>query len=307
MINKLELIKIFCTVAETLHFRDSAQRLAVSPQVVSRGIHELEAALGEVLFQRSTRQVKLSDFGMRFLPQARQLLADSEALFSQSRHREQEQRIAGLVRVAVPEMALMQQVLGDLWDKLADYPDLMLDWRSSLNLADVVDEQIDVGIRFGTPEDSRLVIRKVGTAQDCIVAAPKLLEKIGTPADWQSLQRHHSPHYPLSSLLNPNTGRAWSWYLSNQHQFPPNRAKFMSNNMQNELITVLKGQTIACLPYLMCHPYLASGELIELFPDMPRKQWTAYIYRPQRNITPPRVKLVFDLLGDILKERLVLG
>ena len=90
MINKLELIKIFCTVAETLHFRDSAQRLAVSPQVVSRGIHELEAALGEVLFQRSTRQVKLSDFGMRFLPQARQLLADSEALFSQSRHREQE-------------------------------------------------------------------------------------------------------------------------------------------------------------------------------------------------------------------------
>lgn len=172
MINKLELIKIFCTVAETLHFRDSAQRLAVSPQVVSRGIHELEAALGEVLFQRSTRQVKLSDFGMRFLPQARQLLADSEALFSQSRHRKQEQRIAGLVRVAVPEMALMQQVLGDLWDKLADYPDLTLDWRSSLNLADVVDEQIDVGIRFGTPEDSRLVIRKVGTAQDCIVAAP---------------------------------------------------------------------------------------------------------------------------------------
>ncbi len=89
MINKLELIKIFCTAAETLHFRDSAQRLAVSPQVVSRGIHELEEALGEVLFQRSTRQVKLSDFGMRFLPQARQLLADSEALFSPSRHREQ--------------------------------------------------------------------------------------------------------------------------------------------------------------------------------------------------------------------------
>jgi DNA-binding transcriptional LysR family regulator len=58
---------------------------------------------------------------------------------------------------------------------------------------------------------------------------------------------------------------------------------------------------------VMCHPYLAGGELIELFPDMPRKQWTAYIYRPQRNITPPRVKLVFDLLGDILKERLVLG
>lgn len=297
--NRFDALKVFVTVAETLHFKEAAQRLAVSPQVITRTINELEQELGEVLFQRSTRQVKLSDFAKQFLPQAEQLLADSEALFAK-KSTPQEQDIAGIVRIAVPEMALMKEVLGELWDRLADYPDLMMDWRSQLQLVDVVDEQIDVGVRFGTPEDSRLIIRKVGTAEDCIVASPKLLAKVGMPKDWTSLQRH----YPLSALLNPNTGRAWNWYLSNQNQFAPTKPKFLSNSMENELVSVLKAQTFACLPRLMCRPYLATGELVELFPELERKQWTAYVYRPQRSVTHPRVKLVFDVLADCLTEKL---
>lgn len=80
--NRFEALKIFCTLAETLHFKETAKQLAVSPQVVTRTINDLESTLGEVLFVRSTRQVKLSDFGKQFLPQARQLLADSDALFA---------------------------------------------------------------------------------------------------------------------------------------------------------------------------------------------------------------------------------
>ena len=299
--NKLDALKIFCSVAETLQFRESAHRLAVSPQVITRTISELEKELGEVLFQRSTRQVKLTDFGKQFLPQAQQLLADSERLFSKE-SLIVEQHIAGVVRIAVPDMGLMRDVLAELWDKLADYPDLMIDWRSDLGLVDVVDEQIDVGIRFGTPEDSRLIIKKVGTAEDCIVASPTLIEKVGKPKDWHSLQRH----YPLSALINQNTGRAWNWYLSNQHQFAPTKPRFVSNSMENELIGVLKGHAFGCLPRLMCQPHLLTGELVELFPEMERKQWIAYVYRPQRTVTHPRVKLVFDMLAEILERKLAI-
>lgn len=299
--NRFDALKIFVTVAETLHFRDAAQRLAVSPQVVTRTINDLEQALSEVLFQRNTRQVRLTDFGQQFLPQAKQVLADSEMLFSQSKQLYSEKQMAGLVRIAVPETALMQEVLDELWQKLADYPDLMIDWRANLGLSDVVNEQIDVGIRFGTPEDSRLIIRKVGVAEDCIVASPALIERLGMPSDWQSLQRH----YPLSGLINPNTGRVCNWYLSNQHQFQPNRPRFVSNRMEYELQTVLQAQTFACLPRLMCQPYLETGELIEIFPEMSRKQWTAYVYRPQQSVTHPRVKLVFDLLVEIVQQKLV--
>ncbi|MBF0803411.1 MULTISPECIES: LysR substrate-binding domain-containing protein [unclassified Neisseria] len=225
-------------------------------------------------------------------------MADSERLFARN-SRQQDQHIAGSVRIAVPDMALMQEVLGELWEKLAGFPDL-IDWRSDLGLVDVVDAQIDVGIRFGTPEDSRLIIKKVGTAEDYIVASPELIAQTGMPEDWQSLQRH----YPLSALINPNTGRVWNWYLSNQYQFSPARPKFVSNRMENELIGVLKGQAFACLPRLLCQPYLSTGELVELFPEMERKKWTAYVYRPQRTVTPPRIRFVFDALAEILAQKL---
>lgn len=297
--NRFEALKIFCTLAETLHFKETAKQLAVSPQVVTRTINDLESTLGEVLFQRSTRQVKLTEFGKQFLPQAKQMLVDMDALFT-SNHQAQDERIAGLVRVAVPNIPLMYEVLNELWDRLADFSDLTLDWRADIGLVDIVDTQIDVGVRFGTPEDRRLIIRKVGVDSDCIVASPNLLGKIGTPKDWQSLQKH----YPLSCLFNPNTGRVWQWYLSSQYSFEPSKPKFISQNMVDELITALKGQTIACLSRRMCQPYLQSDELVELFADLPRKEWTAYVYRPQRNVTPPRVKFVFDALVNILQQRL---
>lgn len=298
--NRLEALKVFITVAETLHFRESASRLAVSPQVVTRIIGELEQELGEVLFQRSTRQVKLTDFGQQFLPKAQLLLQDADSLFDTASNPIHKQDMVGTVRIAVPQMALMQTVLQALLQVLTPYPNLRIDWRSDLELLDVIDAKIDVGIRFGKPEDSRLIVKKVGVAEDCIVASPKLLEKIGTPKDWQELQRY----YPLSALLNPNTGRAWAWYLSSQYQFVPNQPKFMANNMNDELVTVLQGQTIACLPRLMCRDYLTSGELVEIFSEWERKQWSAYVYRPQRNITHPRVKLVFDTLAEILSKHL---
>lgn len=298
--NRLESLKIFVSVAETLHFKETANRLAVSPQVITRIIGELEKELGETLFQRSTRQVKLSEFGKEFLPKAMALLADADALFNASKNAASETRIAGVVRIAVPDMPLMQNVLADVWAKAAAYPDLLIDWQVDLGLQDVVDKQIDAGIRFGTPEDSRLIVKKVGTAEDCIVAAPNLLERVGKPRDWQDLQRH----YPLAALLNPNTGRPWAWYLSHQYQFVPTNPKFISNAMGNELITALHGQAFACLPRLMCRPYLQSGELVELFPEMERKQWIAYVYRPSRNVVHPRVKLVFDWLAESLAAKL---
>lgn len=298
--NQLEILKIFCSVAETLHFRESANRLAISPQVVSRAITTLEERLGEVLFQRSTRQVKLSEFGEQFLPQAQQLLADADALFSNAKIPLKKQEIAGLVRVTVPEMYLMDDVLQELWAKTADYPALRISWHQDLAIADVVDDQIDVGIRFGTPDDSRLIVKQVGKTDECIVASPKLLARTGVPESWQALQKG----YPLSAMFNPNTGRNYAWYLSNEYQFMPQTPKFISNHVNNDLASALAGNTISLVARFLCAPNLQSGELVELFPELPRKQWTGYVYRPQRSVTHPRVKLVFDLLAEILAGKL---
>ena len=87
MLDKIEALKVFCTAAETLQFKETAIRLAVSPPVITRMMAALEDELGEPLFQRNTRQIVLTDFGAQFLPQAQQLLEESERLFAAGRHR----------------------------------------------------------------------------------------------------------------------------------------------------------------------------------------------------------------------------
>lgn len=298
--NRLESLKVFVSLAETLHFKETANRLAVSPQVITRIINELESELGETLFQRSTRQVKLSDFGQEFLPQAIDVLEQTERLFATNKNADHGTKMTGMVRIAVPKMALMSEVLDEFCKRLADFPDLRIDWRSDLELVDVVDSQIDVGIRFGFPEDNRLIVKKVGSAEDGIFATPDYLNRFGTPQNWQDLQKN----YPLATLLNPHTGKAWAWYLSGNCQFVPNKARFMSNDLNDQLISVLNGQSIGCLPRLMCCDYVASGKLVELFPNLPRQKWEAYVYRPMRSVTHPRVKWTFDVLVEILREKL---
>ena len=97
--NKLNALKYFCSSAETLQFRETALRLSVSPQVVTRVIAELEQHLGEQLFTRNTRNIHLTEFGAAFLPRAQQLLADSENLFSAAKEKDE---IRGIVRITVP-------------------------------------------------------------------------------------------------------------------------------------------------------------------------------------------------------------
>ena len=63
MLNRMEMIRIFCSAADCSNFREAATRLRISPQAVTRAIKALEEELGEILFHRNTRQVHITAFG----------------------------------------------------------------------------------------------------------------------------------------------------------------------------------------------------------------------------------------------------
>ncbi|WP_133545046.1 LysR substrate-binding domain-containing protein [Mesocricetibacter intestinalis] len=90
--------------------------------------------------------------------------------------------------------------------------------------------------------------------------------------------------------------------LDKQHILQPHNPYFAGNNLHSHLLAALSGCCVAFLHDLACEPYLAKGELIELFPELPRTRWGVYIYRPQCQITHPRIKLVFDLLVELLAQ-----
>ncbi|OOF54419.1 LysR family transcriptional regulator [Rodentibacter genomosp. 2] len=297
MNNRFETLKVFCSLAETLQFKETANRLAISPPVVTRLIAELEDYLGESLFQRNTRQVHLTDFGEQFLPQAQQLLADSEKLFIPSKQRSQAE-MNGIVRITAPSWRINDEILAKLLTALSPYPNLIIDWRDDMTKLDSVSHRIDIGLRIGLEPDPNFIVRKIADIGDVLVAAPSLLERLGGPTSLEDLE----VRFPFAAQINVNTGRPWHFPLTHERILKPHRIAFQSSNIYSNLQAVLQGSAVGLVSDFIAQPYLQTGELRQLFPEIKIQKWQLFLYRPYEAVTPKRVIKVFEELEGILRK-----
>jgi DNA-binding transcriptional LysR family regulator len=296
VLNQLELLRIFLTAAECASFREAALRLGASPQTVTRAIKELEEHFGELLFHRSTRQVRITGFGEQLAARSRPLLAEMETLFSTPALAPASQ-LTGRVRITGPRILGRGCLVPALARLAAQQPGLALDVRLSDVFADVVDEQIDVGVRIGFLRDSRLVARKAGEVAFSLVATPALVARLGAPQRVEELATR-----PVTALLDPNTGRVWTWYFAGGRQFTPDAHTFVTDDPDAELGAILAGLAFGQVPDYLAAPLLREGRLVALLPELAPPPWDVYVYRPQRGPVPARVRLVFDHIVAAVAE-----
>ncbi len=110
MNKEMELLRIFRVAAESSSFRDAAVRLGTSPQGVTRAVQQLEQHYGEVLFHRSTRQVRITAFGEGLLDQVRPALERFEDLW-RTPGSDQQASLSGTVRITAPHSLGTRAVL----------------------------------------------------------------------------------------------------------------------------------------------------------------------------------------------------
>ncbi len=295
MTHRLEALRVFCAAADAANFREAAVRLAVSPQVVTRAVRELEEALGEPLFHRSTRGVQLTEFGRRLAERARAAIGGVDALFHRADRRALSQH-AGTVRVTAPNVFGRRLIPQALAPMLAEHPGLVLDLRLSEEHADVVDQQIDIGVRAGPVRDARVVARTVGRMALHVVAAPSLLARTGAPRDLEALAR-----LPLTGLIDRSTGRPWSWFFSKGRQVPVTAPAFATDDVDAECAAVQAGLGFGQLVGPLAEPLLASGALVAVLEAEAPEPWPIHVYRAQRAPVPARVRLVYDALVNALR------
>ncbi|MDH6592706.1 DNA-binding transcriptional LysR family regulator [Variovorax sp. TBS-050B] len=295
MSNRLEALRVFCAAADAANFREAAVRLAVSPQVVTRAVRELEETLGEPLFHRSTRGVQLTDFGRQLAERARAAVGGVDALFHRTDRRALSQH-AGTVRVTAPNVFGRRLIPQALAPMLTAHPGLVLDLRLSEQHADVVDEQIDIGVRAGPVRDARFVTRVVGRMALYVVAAPALVARTGVPQTLDELAR-----LPLTGLIDRSAGRPWSWFFSRGRQMPVTAPAFLTDDVDAECAAVLAGLGFGQLVGPLAEPLIAAGTLVPVLAAEAPEPWPIHVYRSQRAPVPARVRLVYDELVRALR------
>ena len=290
MLNRLEMLRIFCVAAECKNFKEAAVRLHMSPQAVTRAIQELEALSGEMLFHRNTRQTRITHVGAALAVRARQSVEGVDQLF-QSFQEDQQEQVRGTVTltaaVALGEDYLIP-VLADIQQR---YPLLQTDVRLSDATADTVDEQIDIGLRLGHVRNASMIARRVAQAGFVFVGTPALIARCGAPQTLEDLDK-----LPVTAVIDPNTGRPWPWFLAEGQFWHPRQPAIQVTDTRAECRAMLRGMGFGQLIGFMAHPYLQSGQLQRVLPQLDPAPWDLYIYRPQRGPVPPRIRVVYDAL-----------
>src|SRR5215472_12923348 len=161
-INKMQSlgdIRLFVWAADTGSLSAAGRRLGLSPAAASARLAKLEATVNTRLFERTTRQLRLTDEGNLYLlhcKQALQALDDGEAALLAGRG-----AMNGKLRISATS-DFGRHVLKSWLDEFtAQYPQIRLCLVLSDKTLNLVEDEIDLAIRFGDLPESSLMARRL--------------------------------------------------------------------------------------------------------------------------------------------------
>jgi DNA-binding transcriptional LysR family regulator len=291
---------VFAAIVDAGTFAAAGEQLEMSQPGVSRAVARLEARLGIRLFDRTTRAISLTDEGRRFYEQVMPLMAGLEEAAATAAGGAT--AVRGRLRVNVDPF-FSRLVLGPrLGSFMSRYPELQLDLVTRDQLGDMVADGFDLAVRFGNPASSSLVYRRLLDSRMATVASPAYLKKYGRPLTPQQLDRGGA--HVCIDFRNPETGKPFSWEFHRKRKkieiWPG--ARLTVNDAGTLLSACLAGYGIAQIMTLGSEALLASGKLVELFPDWPDEHFPLYALHPSRHHPPAKTRAFLDFVISLLQE-----
>lgn len=185
---QLEDLRLFCVVARNRSFAETARELGVSKAVVSKRIGLLEAAVGERLFHRTTRNVSLTAPGEIVHQWAQRILEDVD-LMGQAISREKAAP-SGLLRICSSTGFGRSRLAPALSEMARSFPQLEIQVELLDRPVDLVEEGFQLDIRIGQVREGGVIKRRIARNRRVLCAAPAYLEKFGTPQSLDDLKAH---------------------------------------------------------------------------------------------------------------------
>ena len=287
--DQLHLMTVFVAVAELQGFAAASRKLQMSPPAVTRAITALEENIGVKLLARTTRHVKTTEAGQRYLQDAKRILQEvvqaNEA--AQGIHGEAK----GLLRVTAPVLFGQQFVLPCVLTYLKQFPLAQVESVFIDRVVNLLEEGFDVGIRIGHLSDSSMHARYVGDVSLILVAAPEYLKQHGMPLSPQDLNDH--------AIVATSTGDlAHDWHFEQAGKATSLRvhARLSVNTNQAAINAAKQGMGISRVLSYQVRDELKHGALKTVLTDFMLPPLPVHIvYRGGPNASA-KVRSFIDLL-----------
>ena len=283
---------LFAKVVENGSFSAAARSMGQTPSAVSKQIGRLENRLGVRLLNRARQGITLTDEGRAFYERCAEVAANiSEAeamVVSMTAHPQGEFRVAATVAFAKAHLLPILPAF------LERNPDLRLSLEVTDRSVDIVEERIDVAIRFSEQiDDPDVVARKLAPNRRVICAAPAYLERFGTPETPEDLSRHN--------CLRLSTVARWNdWHFGDPEEKGTVRldGNFEANSADAIYHATLAGMGVARLSTYLVGGDICAGRLVRLLPDyVDESSDIVAIYADRRNLAP-KIRAFVDYLVD---------
>ena len=284
-------LEIFARVARTGNMSAAGREMSLSPAVVSKRISLLEDQIGARLFQRTTRQLTLTETGEGYFKRVVDILSLIEEADDFVSRRNTKPR--GLLKVTVPTSFSRLHIAPYLPQFLERCPDIELDFHLTDNFVDIIRDGFDLAIRIGELKDSSLVARKIAPDTRVICGSPAYLESAGRPKTIEDLKMHNC----LCA------GAQDSWHLEGKDGTSHNlrvKGNIRSNSAEFIRESMLSGLGLGLRATWDVGQEISSGELEVVLPDYGGPSgYGIYAVYPCREFMPAKVNAFIEFLNSL--------
>lgn len=287
----LEGMRVFVAVADQQSFTRGAKRLGMSTKLASKYVRQLEERLGAQLFNRTTRSVTLTDTGRAYLERCVPLLDQLDEMEGVVQARQSE--LAGSIRVTAPTGFGSRELVQALEPFQRANPKVSIQLQLSDQHIAIIDEGIDLAIRFGALKDSSLVARKLMDMRLVVIASPAYLSEHGKPDHPNALATHNC----LLQLTSADPSN-WTFKIDEEEVSVHVDGSFKANSPRAVAYMAAGGLGIGRCPYYTAKPFLERSALKVLFPEQEANSTTLNaVYPPNRHLTA-RIRALIEHLAD---------
>jgi DNA-binding transcriptional LysR family regulator len=269
----------------------------MSAPAVTRTVASLEELIGVRLLVRTTRSVKMTDAGMRYLGDCRRILADiaeAEATAGGSLATP-----TGTLSITASALFGQMHVLPVVIQYLDAYPSVRARTFFVDRPINMIEEGMDVAVRIGHLPDSGFTAIKVGAVRKVVCGSPAYFERHGVPMTPADL-RDHRIAAPTSAWASPE------WRFSGDHKVTITPV-LQCNTNEATITAARQGWGLTRVLHYQIGPALIAGDLQIVLADYEEPPLPVHLLYPEGRSAPAKVRAFIDMAVPTLKANRLLN